>query len=233
MLVASALVIPSVIIDVNHFPSPWPLIGQALNCGIWLAFLFEFIVMMKVVPSRPDWMRTHKLETFLVVASFPFIPGHLASLRLIRLLRVARLSRLAKISRESFSMEGLRYVALVSFLLLLGSAALFSSMEHRSTSDGVWWAASTMTTVGYGDITPKTDVGRVLSVFVMLVGIGFVAFLTGAVAQKFIASELGSEADDTGADQRHTELVAHLESIHARIDALESQGNPTPVRESV
>ena len=51
----------------------------------------------------------------------------------------------------------------------------------------MWWAIVTVTTVGYGDIVPKTDAGRVIDIIVMLGGIGFLAVLTAAIAQRFIA----------------------------------------------
>ncbi len=50
-------------------------------------------------------------------------------------------------------------------------------MENRPVGDGIYWAVVTMTTVGYGDITPKTPKGKVLTVCVMLVGIGFATLL--------------------------------------------------------
>jgi hypothetical protein len=52
----------------------------------------------------------------------------------------------------------------------------------------VWWAIVTMTTVGYGDIRPETNAGRVIGIVVMLFGIGFLAVLTAAIAQRFIAT---------------------------------------------
>jgi hypothetical protein len=51
----------------------------------------------------------------------------------------------------------------------------------------MYWSLTTMTTVGYGDVTPNTQAGRIVAVAVMLVGIGFVAIVTGAVAQRFNA----------------------------------------------
>ena len=66
--------------------------------------------------------------------------------------------------------------------------ARYASVEGKqvSTWDGVWWAISTMTTVGYGDFAPTTIPGRVIAIIVMLVGIGFIAILTAAIAQKFL-----------------------------------------------
>ena len=86
-------------------------------------------------------------------------------------------------------------------LTAVGGGAGFSSVESdacsvekgRSTWDGVWWAVTTMTTVGYGDIAPETNYGRVIAIAVMLVGIGFIALLTGAFAQRFLAGEVREE----------------------------------------
>jgi hypothetical protein len=60
------------------------------------------------------------------------------------------------------------------------SAAAFASAEPKhSAGDGIYWAITTMTTVGYGDLSPETNTGKVIAVGVMVVGIGFIALLTG------------------------------------------------------
>jgi voltage-gated potassium channel len=78
-------------------------------------------------------------------------------------------------------------------------------------SDAFYWALSTMTTVGYGDVTPDTRTGQVIAVEVMLVGIGFVAILTGAIAQRFIApSEQRIDSDERDLHAKVDELGAQL-----------------------
>src|SRR5207247_3085474 len=103
------------------------------------------------------------------------------AIRAFRLLRVLRLMRIAPLTRRLFSLEGLRYVGLLTVLTALGGGAAFAAVENRRTWDGVWWAIVTMTTVGYGDIPVGTDLGRLIGIMIMLVGIGSLPILTGAI----------------------------------------------------
>ena len=100
------------------------------------------------------------------------------------------------------SPEGLRRAALLTLLLLVGAAIAFQAVENGhhpepiSLWDGLWWATETVTTVGYGDIYPVTDAGRVIAIVVMLSGIGFVALLTGSIAQQFFAASPEQARED-------------------------------------
>ena len=93
--------------------------------------------------------------------------------------------------------------------------------------DGVWWAASTMTTVGYGDISPKTTSGRIVGLVLMVVGIGFVALLTGAVAQRFLSPEIQADTLDVQTEvardvgSAREEVLKELRSVARRLQELE------------
>src|ERR687898_490238 len=119
----------------------------------------------------------------------PFLP---ATMKLARVLPVVRLVWLVVVAnrlRNVFSLEGLRYAALIVFTGVVGGGVIFVAVEpgqDLSTWDGLWWAAETVTTVAYGDIYPTTSLGRIVATVVMITGIGFVALLTGALAQRFL-----------------------------------------------
>jgi voltage-gated potassium channel len=160
-----------------------------------------------------------------VVLTPPFLPSSLQAIRAFRLLRLLRLLRLAKIGRRLFSTQGLQYAALLALLTALGGGAAFASVEKgHSTWDGVWWAVTTMTTVGYGDLYPTTTEGRVLAIVVMLVGIGFIAILTGAVAQRFLASDVHAiEADIAGEAESIDTILSELRGVRERLAGLEAR----------
>jgi voltage-gated potassium channel len=119
--------------------------------------------------------------------------------------------------RTLFSPDGLRYAAVATGFLVLVGGASFAAVEkeqHLSAWDGIYWAVSTVTTVGYGDPRVTTDAGRIIAIAVMLVGIGFVAIITGAVAERFMAQSRAIRREE-----RHlTEEVAELRERIQRLE---------------
>ena len=87
----------------------------------------------------------------------------------------------------------------------------------------MWWALQTVTTVGYGDVTPENVGGRFVAGAVMLAGVALIAIVTAAVTSSFVArAEEQRGADDATEDGLAAErLDARLQDITARLDRLE------------
>lgn len=188
VLIAALLTLPAVAISETHPTDALKEVAIALNWFTWSVFVIELIAIMSVVPDRLHWLRKHPLELVIVFLTPPVLPPTLQSLRVFRLLRLLRLIRLASLSREVFSLEGLAYAALLALLTVVGGGAVFDAFEaqqHLSAWEGVYWAITTMTTVG-SNIYPETTGGQVTSCVLVLMGISFVALLTGAIAQRFL-----------------------------------------------
>jgi voltage-gated potassium channel len=232
MLVAALLVIPVIVVQESNTSSDLRVVADVLNWLIWLAFLAEFVAMLSVVPDRRHWLLKHPLEIAIVLFTGPFLPASLQAARALRVLRVLRVLRLIPSARRVFSLDGLRFGAVLSVLVILGGGAAFHALEnnphgqHISLWDGVWWASSMATTVGTNDFTPDTTGGRILAIAIMLFGVGFVALLTGAVAQRFLAPHLSKLAEGEAQIEQdisavETDLCAELREIAGRITEIE------------
>jgi voltage-gated potassium channel len=232
MLIAALLVIPVIVIQESSTSSGVHVLADTLNWLIWLAFLTEAVAMLWVVPDRRRWLLKHPLEIVIVLFTGPFLPANLQAARFFRVLRVLRILRLAPSTRQVFSLDGVRFAAVLTALAVLGGGAAFHALEnnhngvHVSLWDGMWWAISTVTTVGANDIYPHTTGGRIVAIVIMFFGLGFVALVTGAAAHRFLSTqveglaegEVQIEADITavGAD-----IAAELREIARRISEIE------------
>ena len=92
--------------------------------------------------------------------------------------------------------------------------AAFASGDFASLWDGIWWAVTTTTTVGYGDLYPTTVQGRIIGMMLMFVGIGFLSLLTASIASRFVKEERGQE---------HTEVMDALRRIEADVAELKAR----------
>jgi voltage-gated potassium channel len=219
LLVAALLTIPAIAIEQSSAGEPWNSIATALNWLTWSAFLGELVVMLAVVEDRGRWLRSHPLEVAIVVLTPPFLPASLQAARVFRLLRLLRLARAALLMRRLLSTEGVRDAAVLALVTVLGGGAAYSAVEKAhdgnalSAWDGVWWAITTVTTVGYGDSYPRTDSGRVIAIVVMLVGIGFVAILTASAAERFMRAQRAERRELEGVERQLDEVLRRLDAI--------------------
>jgi voltage-gated potassium channel len=222
MLVAALLVVPVVVLDETRPGGTLSTIGAVLDWAIWIAFVAELVALLARTPNRGDWLWRHPFDVALVVLTPPFLPGALQALRVARVMRVVRVLRLLRLARTArsakalFSPQSLSWAALLTTLVVIGGGGAFVEAEHAqhlSLDDGVWWALTTVTTVGYGDIYPHTGIGRLIAAVVMLSGIGFVAFLTAAAAHRFITNAESVETDESA-------ILREIRELRAQVDVL-------------
>jgi voltage-gated potassium channel len=95
--------------------------------------------------------------------------------------------------------------------------------EYPNIWVGMWWALQTVTTVGYGDVTPHRASGRIIAAFVMLEGIAFLTIIVAAITSTFVARaakerEVAQATDEDAAEMR---IEARLDGIEQRLDRLE------------
>ena len=80
----------------------------------------------------------------------------------------------------------LAYVIVLIVIILFGSAAFYNYIEKWRYIDALYFSAATMTTVGYGDITPKTDAGKIFTIFFVFAGVGIALYGLSLIAAHFV-----------------------------------------------
>jgi voltage-gated potassium channel Kch len=175
-------------------------------------FTIEYIARVYSAPENPRyhhrmarWAHIRSGQAIIdLLAILPFLLESLVGQHLdLRFLRVFRLMRMLKLTRYTSAMETLYKVILrewqvifasvfVMMLLVVLTASLGYLFEHPAQPDkfenipqSIYWAVVTLASVGYGDISPITPMGRALTVVLALVGIGIFAIPAGLLASAF------------------------------------------------
>ena len=114
----------------------------------------------------------------------------------------------------------------VTLLIVVAGGVAIRILDHDEYSSiwlGMWWSLQTVTTVGYGDVTPESVPGRFVGALVMLQGIAFLAIVTAAITSTFVARAQAERDADAHAQEDLAEdrLDARLVDVSQRLDRLE------------
>ncbi len=120
-----------------------------------------------------------------------------------------------------------RVIVIATLMVVVGGGILMRIADHKEYPNvfvGMWWAIQTVTTVGYGDVTPKAPAGRIVASVVMLEGIAFLAIITAAITSTFVARVQADKiAAETAAAETHEQrLEARFDQLEERFDQLDA-----------
>jgi voltage-gated potassium channel len=204
----------------------WFIVFEIFSVAV---FTIEYALRVWVAPQNPDYAGLspwsarwrHMRSPVALIDLAAILPAYLSmfvamDLRVLRLLRLLRLMKLTHyfsglnvfftvLRKEARTL--LSAVFTIAMLVVV-AASLMYTLEHDaqpeafgSIPSAIWWAVVTMTTVGYGDVTPITGIGRVIAAIIMLLGVGIVALPAGMLAARF-----------------GEELQARKDHLHAKVD---------------
>jgi voltage-gated potassium channel len=147
-------------------------------------FFMDWITRFKRSSNKTKFFRKSWWELLAAIPVYIEPTGILRFVRLAVRIRIL-FNKSRQYIKHAYSLEIFSFFVLIVF----GSAEIFHSFEFginaniHSFFDSIWWAMVTITTVGYGDIAPVTTGGRIISMALMMLGIGFLGLTTGIVAR--------------------------------------------------
>jgi voltage-gated potassium channel len=185
-------------------------------------FMTDFIVRFSHAPSKRDFM---KLGWIDLLSSLPTANWLMLSRfgRIFRLLRIIRALRSVELIVRVFLKNRIRNslltVSIISVLMMVTCGSVMLSLEKgvehaniASIEDAVWWATTTITTVGYGDKYPVTPEGRIVATILMITGVGLFSTFSGAIAAILLTSNQKDQKAEILEEVKA--LRAELQTIH-------------------
>lgn len=171
-----------------------------IDTGILMIFALDYFTRLILSEDKFKFFKSNMIDLISII---PFN----SAFQTARLLRFTKLFKLVKLLRvfvllakfknkmdKFLKTNNFHYVIWITILTVIVGALGFSLIENKSFSDGLWWSFVTVTTVGYGDMSPVTGAGRVLASILMLIGIGFIGMLTGTIATFFINDKVSDRS---------------------------------------
>ncbi len=212
------------ILDISKGLNNWQTIVDTI---ILIIFVFDYFIRLILSKEKKKFIKENILD---LIAIIPFNSAF-RIFRVAKLTKIARLSkifkftklfkvfvyllRLLKKARKFFNTNGFKYMVFVTIFFIFMGGLLIHYAEGMSFQDGLWWAFVTATTVGYGDISPDTVMGRGIATILMIVGIGLIGSLTSTITSYFFNNEKDSSFKD--------EVLENIKSKIDKIDTLSDE----------
>lgn len=198
---------------INISSPPYSMIDN----GILIVFAFDYFIRLGRAKDKWKFFKNNIFDLLSIIPateiSSVFRLARIGRLlRLLKVLRVLRLVGLAGRLERFLKINGLLYYLYASIIVVLITSSLYCISEKVSFSAALWWSIVTSTTVGYGDISPTTFIGKLAAVINMLIGIGLIGMLTSSITGYF----------DKSSDDEITELKKQNERLENKLDEIET-----------
>lgn len=205
-----------------------------IDAVIWGIFALEFFGSLVLVDNRWRYVRYNWMNALIVILAFPWLPWGeeyalvFQSLRLMLILRFTVHffdSALEILRRNRFGQ-----VLGLAALLIMFAGAVFAYLENRTFGDGIWWALVTITTVGYGDVVPVSEPGRIFGAFMIVFGVVLFSLVTANISAFLVGEEqtrieheiLQKVQDNNERLIRQEQLaIAHVEQLLQQLSQME------------
>ncbi|MQS75160.1 potassium channel family protein [Companilactobacillus halodurans] len=199
--------------DVSRFPY------LQIDILTLVIFSFDYFVRLFLAPNKVKFLRKNIVD-LLAILPFNTIFNAFRIFRVVNIISLTKIftlirfigtaGKLQKNAKKILKINGFFYLIIICGIVLVTATIMYSLAENVSLSDSFWWAIVTASTVGYGDVAPKTLVGRLAAISLMIIGIGFIGTLTSTITSYF-TQENNVESEDK------------LDKILVKLDKIESE----------
>ncbi len=178
-----------------------------IDNGIWLAFFTDYVIRLIISPNKREFVKDNIFDLLSI--------GQIGrTFQMLKLMRIMRLVGFTGRLGVFFERNELLYYLYITIAVIMVAAAMFCISEKVSYETALWWAITTATTIGYGDVIPKTGIGRAAAIVLMLLGIGFIGMLTSTITEFFAKKdERKISAQLVKIQHENRQLKAELDEI--------------------
>jgi voltage-gated potassium channel len=198
-------------------PGPVVRVLRVVDLLTWSVFLVDYVGQVVLAPNRRHWVLHHVPDLLLVVLPL------LRPLRLLRLLVLLRFIDRGVIRSLQGRVVG--YVVFSTVLVLYAGTLAGLEAERgapgstiQSFGAALWWATTTITTVGYGDVYPVTTQGRLVAGVLMVAGVGFLGAVTATISSWVVSRVKPAPDVATATPEGQDPLRAEVARLRALLD---------------
>ena len=201
--------------EINIVSPPYSIIDNS----ILIVFAIDYFVRLFYAKDKKRFFKENIFDLLSIIpVNNLFYVFRMARIgrafRLLKLLRIFRLVGLTGRLHKFLKTNGLIYYLYISLTVILIASSLYCISEKVSFSTALWWSITTATTVGYGDVSPTTGLGKAAAVLLMFLGIGFIGMLTSSLTNFFDTStDNDLEKELAELKQQNQELEDHLSRL--------------------
>lgn len=201
--------------EINIISPPYSIIDNS----ILIVFAIDYFVRLFYAKDKKRFFKENIFDLLSIIpVNNLFYVFRMARIgrafRLLKLLRIFRLVGLTGRLHKFLKTNGFIYYLYISLTVILIASSLYCISEKVSFSTALWWSITTATTVGYGDVSPTTGLGKTAAILLMFLGIGFIGMLTSSLTNFFDTStDNDLEKELAELKQQNKDLEDHLSRL--------------------